>query len=274
MMDKLRRFFQEKIILSAVMCLLLAVVSVAAAYGWYAVNNSTKAYGLELKAGGTGAIKVAVTPGGEDIMSDSFQKVTTKEGKEAAQVSFPLTEFSNIEENKIAPGAYGEIKFYITALAENVTSYSIKVQLEYEPDVTQLTEEQKEKVEEIKEIIEDHITVYKTKTKSTDANGIVKFSEPLTYYTKEGLDGTAAEGALEYNVEKEAVLYWVWNYELTDIPDYQNIARFPTYGSTDETDKRKAVRQYDEEDTLLGNYLQQGDIRFNIYIEGKGKAGN
>lgn len=277
-MKKFRQFFQEKIILGAVMCLLLAAVSVAATYGWYAVNNSAKAYGLELQAegtGGTGDIKVAVVSGGPDIMSDSFTQIELKDGKKAAQVSFPPTEFTNVEKGKIAPGAYGEVKFYITAMAENVHSYAIKVQLQYEPDETGLTAEQQAKIDEIKKIIGDHITVYKTQYRDTD--GVVKFKEPLTYYQSDPElpnDGTAATGALTYNVEEEAILYWVWNYELTDIPNYQNISRFFPDGSTDEAAKWKAVRQYDEEDTLLGNYLKEGDIKLNIYIEGSGRSVN
>lgn len=277
-MKKFRQFFQEKIILSAVMCLLLAAVSVAATYGWYAVNNSAKAYGLELQTEqttGTGDITVAVVLGGPDIMSGSFTQIELKDGKKAAQVSFPPIEFTNVEKGKIAPGAYGEVKFYITAMAENVHSYAIKVQLQYEPDETGLTTEQLAKIEEIKKIIGDHITVYKTQYR--DTNGVVKFKEPLTYYQgnpESQNDGTAATGVLESGKEKEAILYWVWNYELTDIPNYQNISRFFPDGSTDEAAKWKAVRQYDEEDTLLGNYLKEGDIKLNIYIEGSGRSVN
>lgn len=277
-MKKFRQFFQEKIILSAVMCLLLAAVSVAATYGWYAVNNSAKAYGLELQTEqttGTGDITVAVVSGGPDIMSGSFTQIELKDGKKAAQVSFPPIEFTNVEKGKIAPGAYGEVKFYITAMAENVHSYAIKVQLQYEPDETGLTTEQQAKIEEIKKIIGDHITVYKTQYR--DTNGVVKFKEPLTYYQgnpESQNDGTVATGALESGKEKEAILYWVWNYELTDIPNYQNISRFFPDGSTDEAAKWKAVRQYDEEDTLLGNYLKEGDIKLNIYIEGSGRSVN
>lgn len=277
-MKKFRQFFQEKIILSAVMCLLLAAASVAATYGWYAVNNSAKAYGLELQTEqttGTGDITVAVVLGGPDIMSGSFTQIELKDGKKAAQVSFPPIEFTNVEKGKIAPGAYGEVKFYITAMAENVHSYAIKVQLQYEPDETGLTTEQLAKIEEIKKIIGDHITVYKTQYR--DTNGVVKFKEPLTYYQgnpESQNDGTAATGVLESGKEKEAILYWVWNYELTDIPNYQNISRFFPDGSTDEAAKWKAVRQYDEEDTLLGNYLKEGDIKLNIYIEGSGRSVN
>ncbi len=267
-MDKLRRFFQEKVILSAVMCMLLAVVLVSATYGWYAVKNSTKAYGLELKTGGTGAIKVAIKPGGEDIMSDPQLVKITENDVKIACIPIELLTFSNLEEDtlhpgksKIAPGAYGPMTFYITSLAENVRSYAIKAQIVYNPVSDQITDDQKKKVEAI---INDHITVYQTQYTE---NGIVKFKDPITYYTKETSDGTEAKGPLEYNVEKKVQLYWVWNYELTDIPNYQSISRFPTSAGNDGETIRRAVRQYDEEDTLLGNCIK--DIQFNVYIEGR-----
>lgn len=259
-MEKLRQFFQEKFILSAVMCVLLAVVLVTATYGWYAINNSTKAYGIDLKTGGIGGIKVATVAGGPDIMSDDS---LSRNPDGIPVISINLKDFENIEEGKVAPGAYGPMPFYITALAENVKSYSIKVQLEYRPsEKVQVTEDEKK---EIEAMINDHITVYCNKITASD--GSARFEEPLTYYTKATEDGTAATGALQYNVEVLAQLYWVWNYELTDIPNYQSISRFPTYSNTDTATVRSAVRQYDEEDTVLGNYIE--DIWFNVYIEGR-----
>lgn len=251
MMDKLRRFFQEKIILSAVMCLLLAVVSVAAAYGWYAVNNSTKAYGLELKAGGTGKIEVRIKPkndGGVDIMSNEY---TPKDPNGIPIISINLKDFENIENGKIAPGAYGLMPFYITALDKSVDSYSIKVQMEYKPsENASVTEEQKKQIESI---IYDHISIYRKKIDNAD--GSVSFENPLTFYA-------AATGPLEYGVEVPVEnLYWVWNYEVTDIPDYESIDRFSGM------DEKTAIRKYDEEDTILGNYID--DIWFNVYIEGR-----
>ncbi len=254
-MKKLKEFFQEKFILSAVMCMLLALVLVSATYGWYALNNTNKAYGLQLKNGGIGGIKVAVVPGGEDIMTEGFTKVT-KEDKVYAIIPIKLTELTNsIEEGKIAPGAYGPMNFYITALAENVKYYSIKVQLEYEPS-DKAEEAQKEKIQEI---INDHINVYQNK--SVDSRGVTSFSNPLTYYKDEADEVTDAKGNLEYNVEVPVELYWVWNYEVIDIPDYRGIERFS------QTDEKSAIRKYDEEDTILGNYIN--DIWFNIYIEGR-----
>lgn len=256
-MDKLRRFFQEKVILSAVMCILLAVVLVSATYGWYAVKNSTKAYGLELKTGGTGEIEVRVKPkkdGGVDIMSDEY---TPKGQNGIPIISINLKDFENIENGKIAPGAYGEMPFYITSLSENVRSYIIKVQMEYKPlEKANVTEEQ---IEQIESMIDNHIMVYQEKV--TSSEGIVSFEQPLTYYDKESDNVTAATGALKYKEEIPAILYWVWNYEVTDVPNYTGIDRFSGL------DVQSAVRKYDEEDTILGNCID--DIWFNVYIEGR-----
>ncbi len=251
-MKKFRQFFQEKIILSAVMCVLLAVVLTTATTAWYAINNSTKTYGLDIKLGGIGGIKVATTAGGEDIMADPN---LPKNEDGYPIISINLREFENIQSGRIAPGAYGQLPFYITALGENVKFYSIKVQMEYRPASASVTEEQRQKIQDI---INDHISVYTSKY--TDGDGIVRFENPLTYYVDETDAVTAATGPLIYMEEVFTEIYWVWNYELTDIPDYDGIERF--HGM----DTRKAVRAYDEEDTTLGNYID--DIWFNIYIEG------
>ena len=251
-MKKFKQFFQEKIILSAVMCVLLAVVLTTATTAWYAINSTTKTYGLDLKLGGIGGIKVATTAGGEDIMADQ-NLPRNEEGYPI--ISINLKDFENIQSGRIAPGAYGALPFYITALGENVKSYSIKVQMEYRPASSRVTESEREKIQAI---INDHITVYTSKY--TDGNGIVRFSDPLVYYVDEMDEVTAATGPLVYMEEVFAEIYWVWNYELTDIPDYDRIGRFRGM------DTRKAVRAYDEEDTTLGNYVD--DIWFNVYIEG------
>lgn len=251
-MKKFRQFFQEKIILSAVMCVLLAVVLTTATTAWYALNNSAKTYGLDIKLGGIGGIKVATKAGGTDIMADP-DLPHNEEGYPI--ISINLKEFENIESGTIAPGAYGTLPFYITALGENIRSYSIKVQMEYRPASATVSEEQKQKIQEI---INDHISVYETQY--TDETGIVRFRDPLVYYVDESDRVTAATGPLRYREEVLAEIYWVWNYELTDIADYSQIERFQNM------DTRKAVRAYDEEDTTLGNYID--DIWFNVYIEG------
>lgn len=260
-MKKFKQFFQEKIILSAVMCVLLAVVLVTATYGWYAISNSAKMYGLDLKTGGTGGIKVAIEPGGEDIMSDDSLQKIEEDGKVIAIIPIKLTDFINIEEGKIAPGAYGPMPFYITALSESVKSYSIKVHMEYEPSgEAAISEDQKQ---EIEAMINDHIIVYQTKY---EENGIVKFKDPLDFYENESDDVETATGALTYNVEVPAILYWVWNYEVIDVPNYTCIERFSGM------DEKSAIRKYDEEDTILGNYIE--DIYFNVYIEGRMEGEN
>lgn len=262
-MKKSSGIFQEKIILSFVMCVLLCIVLFAATTAWYASNNAVKTHGLQLAADGIGGIRVAVEAGGEDI-----SRLPDKTSGGIPVIPIKLTELNNIREDMIAPGAYGPMTFYITALGETITGYSIKVQLAYQEEEAAdklLSEEQRRRLEEI---IKEHITVYTVMEKgSTDAaasvaGSRVKFSEPLLYYTDENaLDGSAATGELKVNEEVKAELYWVWNYEYTDIPGNEGTAL-----PGEEAGLKQKNRQYDEEDTLLGNYID--NIWFNVYIQG------
>lgn len=257
-MKKIVRFFQEKVILSLAMCVLLAVVLTTATTAWYAINNSDIMHGLELKTGGTGGIKVAVEEGGPDILSAEAD--LPRNDRDIPIISINLKDFENIESGKIAPGAYGPMTFYITALTESIHSYRIKVQMEYRPSNVQVTPEQKQAIEAM---IKDHFSVYKKKYRGTDAEGksVVRFSDPLTFYENEDDKVTDARGALKYNEEVMAEIYWVWNYELTDIPGYESMDIYKQSQNA-----REAVRTYDEQDTMLGNYIN--DIWFNVYIEG------
>lgn len=260
-MKRLGEIFQEKIILSFVMCVLLLIVLFSATTAWYASNNAVKTHGLELAADGIGGIRVAIEEGGGDI---SLLPDKTEEGIPVIPVK--LTELNNIRENMIAPGAYGPMTFYITALGETITDYSIKVQLAYEEEEAAealLTQEQRRKIEEL---ISKHIMVYTVMERAEDGTGTdsVQFSEPLVYYTDEtASDGTAATGKLIANREVKAEIYWVWNYEYTDIPGNEATV-LP--GGKEELKRR--IREYDEEDTLLGNYID--NIWFNVYIQGNG----
>lgn len=253
-MKKFVQFFQEKVILSAVMCVLLVVVLTTATTAWYAVSNTNSVYGLELETGGIGGLKVALQPGGPDIMSDESLK---RNEEDVPIISANLGDFKNIEEGKIAPGAYGPLTFYITSLSESITSYSIRVGMEYRPaDGVSVTEEQKGQIEAM---IAEHFSIYQEKYE--DSEGTVLFREPVAFYREGEGDVEAVTGPLTFKKEVKAEIYWVWNYELTDIPGYENLSLYEQAA-----DLRTAVRAYDEQDTLLGNYID--NIWFNIYIEG------
>ena len=276
-LEKFKRFFEEKIILSAVMCVLLAVVLITATYTWYTINNSPKMYGLELSTGGAGGLIVATTPGGPDIMSEPpLGWVTDVDDQKIAKIKINLGKFKNIQSDKIAPGAYGPLPFYITSQSPSIKSYAIKVQFEYEPNDSLSAAEKAKWKKRVEDMIMDHFTIYQTKY--TDKEGIVRFKDPLTFYldeSDESEETISARGNLEFNVEVPVELYWVWNYEITDIPEYWELERFnkdydlrvdKNGKAINEVSTRSAVRKYDEEDTELGNYLD--DIWFNVYIEG------
>ncbi len=50
------------------MCILLCIVLFSATTAWYSANNTAVTHGMELAAGSIGGLKVAIEPGGPDIM--------------------------------------------------------------------------------------------------------------------------------------------------------------------------------------------------------------
>lgn len=256
-MEKFKQLFQEKIILSFVMCLLLAAVLFSATTAWYASNNTASAHGMTVAAGSIGGLKVAVEPGGPDLM---MLPEVNEEGIPVIPVK--LTDLNNIKEQMIAPGAYGPMTFYITSLGETITGYSIKVKLSYKEEEAAESRLSSEEQEKIGELMKEHIRVY-TAMETVSGEGSHgrwgRFSGPLEYYTDaEASDGTAAEGELVFNTEIKAEIYWVWNYEYTDIPGNENLSG---------EERREKIRKYDEEDTVLGNYID--NIWFDVYITGQ-----
>lgn len=303
-LEKFKKFLEEKVILSAVMCILLALVLITATYAWYTLNNTPKMYGLELSTSGAGGLIVAIEPGGPDIMSGEYYsqyynrfgaatQFNDTDGSLTAMIPINLGSFKNIQSDMIAPGAYGPLPFYITSQSPNIRSYEIKIQFEYEPSenaTAGMTDDQKETMKKrVENMIMDHFTVYKTRYETVpedpEEDSIVLFKDPLIFYPDESDEQDSVistKGNLEFNKEEPVELWWVWNYEITDIPEYWNIARFTDdkedggFGfelsvdengkAINEIDTREAVRKYDEEDTELGNYLD--DIWFNVYVVG------
>lgn len=256
-MKKCKKIFQEKIILSFVMCILLCIVLFSVTTAWYSANNTAVTHGMELAAGSIGGLKVAIEPGGPDIM---LLPEVNEEG--IPVIPIKLTDLNNVKEQMIAPGAYGPMAFYITSLGETVTGYSIKVKLSYKEEDEAEDKLSPEEREKIKELMEKHISVYTDMEIVSSENGQGswgKFSHPLEYYTNaETDDGTAATGDLVYNTEIKAEIYWAWNYEYTDMPGSEDLP---------EDILREKIREYDEEDTLLGNYID--NIWFDVYITGQ-----
>ena len=129
------------------MCILLCIVLFSATTAWYSANNTAVTHGMELAAGSIGGLKVAIEPGGPDIM---LLPEVNEEG--IPVIPIKLTDLNNVKEQMIAPGAYGPMAFYITSLGETVTGYSIKVKLSYKEEdeaEDKLSPEEREKIKEL-----------------------------------------------------------------------------------------------------------------------------
>lgn len=254
-----KRKINENFILRIEMMVLIMISLIAVTIAWFVLGNRAWVKGMSLQAGDTEYIKVALETNGEDV---------TKLTEDARYVDIGMPTFANTRAGQLAPGTYGEMKLYITALNPAVDGCSISVN-----SVPEYVEESNTSVtqEEINKLLKGHIQFYST-CEVNENDGKRKYSGLIT-------DDKLYNVPLTENVEKEVTIYWVWPYEYTDVTDEAKKA----FGSDMEKffDKDKYVLDSDEEkeytekeyvsfydygDTKLGMHVK--DIHFHVYVNG------
>lgn len=220
---------KEQFITTFVMCVVSVLVLIGFTVAWYSSGaNNVTATGMQMSAAQAGDITIALQTGGKDIselLGDN------------KYVDIGLAELTNIEEGKMAPGAFGKVTFYITPKNTNVRTCNVVplVQLQQEengewyPDPADSTPST---IEELAEIAGRHIAFFSDEAMTQIVDGTNPYQ--VTW------DSTNA------GTEKTAVLYWKWYYE------------HPS--STDKVE----IDQYDKEDTLLGNYISNMKFYFSF----------
>lgn len=278
-----------KVIQSAVMCVISILILIGFTVAWFSGGlGDATAGGMRMKAAEQGDIKIALESGGADI---------SRLEEENSYVDIGLEKLTNIEfiqkdengtiitdENqnpmkvwKMAPGAYGEVVFYITPLKQTVGSCSVlpEVRLEKE-DGTVITKgnsvitvsDGKGNTAEVNvyEIANEHIIFYyykegestptllkmKSVTGENETETLIRESAqfPLVW------DSTADAGK-----EKKVTLYWKWDYEYpsdSTKPTYRELLSYSGF-----TQEQKE-NLYDEHDTILGNYIDQMSFHFDF----------
>ena len=266
-MKRLKRLFQEKIILSFVMFLLLCVVLFSATTAWYSANNTAVMSGMEIGAGGIGGLKVAIEPGGPDIM---MLPEVNEDGIPVIPVK--LTDLNNVKEQMIAPGSYGPMTFYITSLGEifqrigKLSPSSLSVFRRYGFHFRIYADMFFHQLFYFFFLFRRQFVtgLLLFPVRQPHFYGISRYRLPKGSNIKRHgaigawRDRTAATGELVFNTEIKAEIYWVWNYEYSDIPGNENLP---------EEELQEKIREYDEEDTMLGNYIDH--IWFDVYITGQ-----
>ncbi|WP_167954754.1 hypothetical protein [Anaerosporobacter faecicola] len=158
--------------------------------------------------------------------------------KNTDKINLNVGTFTNVATGKLAPGTSGHFSLFITSNSDVTTGYQIGI------DKSLLTliipaGEGHDTDMDYSDLLKKHFQFYTTN----------ELGEK-TYIT----EAVLAEGNLEIGVEKEVVLYWEWPYE-ADVSEL---------GTQEEKDA--AIKQYDEEDTFIGENKQYiaGGITVNV----------
>lgn len=254
---------RNKIIQLTVMSILSILMLVGFTVAWFSGDlGAALAKGMQLRAEEQGDIRIALKEGGADI--------STLEG-ENKYVNVGLEELNNIEfvENgvkvyKMAPGAYGQVFFYVTPLKPDVGSCTVVPEVRLKDKAGNLVAQDSD----VYRIANEHIIFYYYKTGETTPT-------LLNMTMVSGKDGTrvtmreSAVFPLEWDstantgIEKKITLYWRWDYEYpTDriLPSYQE--GIASLGSVSSNEMLKD--EYNREDTTIGNEIKHMNFHFEF----------
>ena len=276
---------KREIITSAVMCVVTILVMVGFTVAWYTRNNISTVTNMQFLVAESGDIIIALESGGEDISvlaasniyadmgmaeltmgstqsEESGDREDTSES-EGNNDSNENTASGNLEE--LAPGVYGQVTFYITPKREDIKNCSIVPTLVigvadgeddttwYGGDTEDETDEEDSSengaddseitLEQLYKIATGHIVFYADETMTQE----IDTDNPLEITWNSG------------ETEKEVVIYWKWHYE------YPFSDEEITNLSNDK--KEEKIREYDDEDMLLGNNISSMKFYFTFTVE-------
>ena len=260
-MKKLITKHKKFIFISLVMTALVS----SAIFAWYIVDSKVSANALKVSVDSVNGLIVMMKVESNDA-STTNKVLMDRINANGQYIDIGLARLSNIEDGKLAPGAFGEIHFYITSVSPYYNAYEIEIEPEYEyiegiEDIKSIQNGVLTPVvteDELTEIIDNHI-LYFTEKNVDSSTGRISYSGQLEY---DSLNGRIAltKGDLVLNNEKEVVIYWYWPYDYNDIYRYLDAdSSLSQNGSLDEN-----IRSYDLEDTKIGNYLKSITLNFKV----------
>lgn len=280
----MKRLMDRETVMILSMCLVLLVVMFGATVAWFEGSRPVSIMATDIEMDDLGDLYVWVktdepAPGESQNIDDEgyIPLPAIGVGDEVNHsIDLDITAQENIEDNTLAPGAYGTVKFKILSK----TSRNIGYKLSITPDITMmdgfagtgtsLTEEDFEK------LFKTHLKFY-LKYENGQYSEVIPYGDDCLF-NYPLFKGTTGE--LEENVEKELTLYWYWPYEYTDIPaslntkdtDSEYYEEFKKYNfMLDDAgnvvrDKTEAesIESYDWDDTYIGNYIQKVLFHFDV----------
>lgn len=236
---------KEEFVSGLVMLIVSVMVLVGVTIAWFSASDNVLARGMKIKAAEPGSLKIALNSGGEDI---SVLAEDDNPDNEYADIG--LAALTNIENGKLAPGAFGKVTFFITP-SKGVTKCNITslVQIRqgtgtWYPDIEGKTEGST-KIRTLCEQVGRHISFYSDEAMTR----VIDEDNPYQLIWADG----------EAETEKEAVIYWIWHYEYPFTQDESD-------SLTDEQ-KKALIDLYDEEDTSIGKNISSMKFHFMFSVQ-------
>lgn len=223
---------KKRIVVLCSMIAAICFVMGTTTYAWFTENNRAAADGIRLSTDTTGELNVEIA------VENGVRMEMSQVDENGAVIDMGLTKLANIEANKLGPGAFGAVHFYITSEATSFDNFMISVI----PNFTVVGGD----ANKVISLAKEHIKFYSEKTNES-------YSGEIPYKEADG-EMVGYLGNLNKEGETEIILYWYWPYEYADVPDKTSISA-------------KDSRDYDLQDTMIGNYIDS--IGFTFEVEGK-----
>lgn len=239
---------KEDVISAGIMTIVSMLVLIGFTVAWFTVGG-VGVGGMYLEASEMNNIIIALEEGGKDISAL---------GENSKYVEMGLQDILNVEQNKLAPGQYGQITFYVRPTDIGIEYCDIHPRLwiscnqgggdyEWYPGADEgasLARAEVMELEELYEMVGKHIQFFQDEdmTKLIEDSFRVEWSEE---------DGKS---------EKPITIYWKWHYEY---PFYQYYTEEALEELTVDA-KQELIDTYDLEDTKIGNQITAMKFHFTF----------
>lgn len=247
---------KEEVVSTGVMTIVSVLVLIGFTVAWYSADlGRPTVLGMRMLAAEMGSIKIALTSGGEDI---SVLAENDIEGDEYADIG--MEKLTNIENGKLAPGAFGKVTFYVTPTEEGIEYCDIVPSVEITQDgVTWYSgkqyAEERDSAEEGESANDSTITLarlYEITQEHVEFFAVdgTKIDEAMPLHL------TWSEDESKNKAEKVVEFYWKWHYEYP-FTEAEN-------RELDEDAKQQKIYEYDVEDTMIGNNITSMKFHFTF----------
>ncbi len=254
---------KEEVVSSGVMTLVSILVLIGFTVAWYSADiGAATVIGMQMIAAQKESIIVALEEQGVDV---------SELAESGTYASIGLEELTNIETDKVAPGSYGKVTFYLRPIEIGIHSCDIVPQIWISQKAGETltwysgeekgtsgetggtvggTDRKENTLENLYAITQEHFDFY------------CYSAETQEYYMINAENPFRVEWTPEESVamdEKMVEIYWKWHYEnpLSELSEEEKAA-------LTEEELQQLIDEYDAEDTRMGNHITSMKFHFTF----------